>query len=106
MLVYSWQLAIAVVLLMIPMLLVVWLAAGPARAAFDRCGRGSDEMLSEVSETVMGAAVVRAYGLEDADDRRVERAIGERYDAADRGALPRGDALPDRRRSSTRSPCR
>ena len=37
--------------------------------------------MSEVSESIMGAAVVRAYGLEDQTDRRVKRAIDERYRA-------------------------
>jgi putative ABC transport system ATP-binding protein len=38
-------------------------------------------MLSEVSESVMGAAVVRAYGLEERVDTRVKRSIRERYEA-------------------------
>ena len=38
-------------------------------------------MLSEVSESVMGAAVVRAYGLDDTIHDRVTGAIGRRYDA-------------------------
>jgi len=39
------------------------------------------EMLSEVSESVMGAAVVRAYGLDEHTDRKVKRAIDQRYRA-------------------------
>jgi putative ABC transport system ATP-binding protein len=38
-------------------------------------------MLSEVSESVMGAAVVRAYGLEEHTDQKVKRAIDQRYRA-------------------------
>jgi putative ABC transport system ATP-binding protein len=38
-------------------------------------------MLSEVSESVMGAAVVRAYGLDEHTDRKVKRAIDQRYRA-------------------------
>jgi len=38
-------------------------------------------MLSEVSESVMGAAVVRAYGIDEQTHRRVTHAIDERYRA-------------------------
>ena len=41
----------------------------------------------------MGAAVVRAYGLEDQTDGAVKRAIDQRYRAEVARALPRGDAL-------------
>jgi len=49
--------------------------------AYDAVRNRVGEMLSEVSESVMGAAVVRAYGLEEHMDVRVKRAIRERYDA-------------------------
>jgi putative ABC transport system ATP-binding protein len=38
-------------------------------------------MLSEFSESIMGAAVVRAYGLEDQTNRKVKHAINRRYKA-------------------------
>ena len=81
MLIYSWQLTIPVVLMVIPMLLLVAKLQGSLSAAFDLVRMRVGEMLSEVSEAVMGAAVVRAYGLEDRVDRRVKRSIRERYDA-------------------------
>jgi ATP-binding cassette, subfamily B, bacterial len=56
MLYYSWQLATAIMVLLIP-------------------------LLSEVSESVMGAAVVRAYGLDEQTHDKVEHAISERYKA-------------------------
>ncbi len=81
MLVYSWQLAIVVVLLVLPLLLVVSSLQGRLTQAFDLVRTRVGQLMSEVSETVMGAAVVRAYGLEDQTDRRVKRAIDERYRA-------------------------
>jgi ATP-binding cassette subfamily B protein len=81
MLVYSWQLTIAVVLLVIPLLWVVSSLQGRLTQAFDLVRTRVGQLMSEVSESVMGAAVVRAYGLEDRTDRRVKRAIDERYRA-------------------------
>ncbi len=78
---YAWQLALAVVVLVIPLLLVVGALQAKLTAAFNAARTRVGEMLSEVSESVMGAAVVRAYGLEDLTDERVKRAIDERYRA-------------------------
>jgi len=81
MLVYSWQLTIAVVLLVIPLLWVVTSMQGRLTQAFDLVRTRVGQLMSEVSESIMGAAVVRAYGLEDRTDRRLKRAIDERYRA-------------------------
>ncbi|MGZ8619768.1 MAG: ABC transporter ATP-binding protein, partial [Actinomycetota bacterium] len=81
MIAYAWQLALAVVLLVIPLLLVVGALQAKLTAAFNEARTRVGEMLSEVSESVMGAAVVRAYGLEDMTDERVKRAIDRRYRA-------------------------
>jgi putative ABC transport system ATP-binding protein len=81
MVVYSWQLALAVVLLVIPLLWVVSSLQGRLTQAFDLVRTRVGQLMSEVSESIMGAAVVRAYGLEDQTDRRVKRAIDERYRA-------------------------
>jgi putative ABC transport system ATP-binding protein len=81
MLVYSWQLTIAVALLVVPLLLVVSSLQGRLTQAFDLVRTRVGQLMSEVSESIMGAAVVRAYGLEDRTDRRVKRAIDERYRA-------------------------
>ncbi len=81
MLFFSWQLALAVVVLMIPMLLIMGAMQQRLSAAFNAARTRVGEMLSEVSESVMGAAVVRAYGLDEDTHARVERAISKRYDA-------------------------
>jgi len=81
MLFYSWQLTIPVVLLVAPLLFTVWRLQSSLSAAFDLVRSRVGQMLSEVSESVMGAAVVRAYGLEERIDSRVKRSIRQRYDA-------------------------
>lgn len=81
MLVYSWQLTIAIVLLVIPLLAVVGAMQSKLTAAYNTARTRVGEMLSEVSESVMGAAVVRAYGLDEHTDQKVKRAIDERYRA-------------------------
>ncbi len=81
MLLYSWQLAIPVVLLVGPLLFVVSKLQASLSAAFDLVRARVGQMLSEVSESVMGAAVVRAYGLEERVDNRVKRSIRDRYNA-------------------------
>jgi ATP-binding cassette, subfamily B, bacterial len=81
MLVYSWQLTIPVVLLVIPLLVTMGLMQGSLSRAYDLVRARVGAMLSEVSESVMGAAVVRAYGLDERVDSRVKTAIHERYEA-------------------------
>jgi len=81
MLYYSWQLSIVVVLLMVPLVVVMGSMQSRLSAAFDAARTRVGEMLSEVSESVMGAAVVRAYGIDDTIHDRVTGAIGRRYDA-------------------------
>ena len=81
MLAYSWQLTIPIVLLVFPMLLVMGKLQAKMSAAYDLVRGRVGQMLSEVSESVMGAAVVRAYGLEERTDARVKRSIHARYRA-------------------------
>jgi putative ABC transport system ATP-binding protein len=81
MLVFSWQLTLAMVGLVIPLILIVWSLQARLSAAFDAARTRVGEMLSEVSESVMGAAVVRAYGLDEQTFGRVRGAIDRRYQA-------------------------
>jgi putative ABC transport system ATP-binding protein len=81
MLVYSWQMTIPMVLLVGPMMWIVAKLQSSLSAAFNLVRSRVGQMLSEVSESVMGAAVVRAYGLEERVDNRVKRSIRNRYDA-------------------------
>jgi ATP-binding cassette subfamily B protein len=81
MLLFSWRLTIPVVLLVLPLLLVMGKLQASMSAAYDLVRGRVGEMLSEVSESVMGADVVRAYGLEERVDMRVKRSIHDRYRA-------------------------
>ncbi len=81
MLSYSWQLTVAVSILVMPLLAIVGSMQARLTQAYDAVRNRVGDMLSEVSESVMGAAVVRAYGLDEETDRRVKVAIRERYDA-------------------------
>ncbi len=81
MVVFSWQLTVGVVVLVIPLILIVSALQGRLSAAYDTARTRVGEMLSEVSESVMGAAVVRAYGLDERTHGRVRYAIDRRYRA-------------------------
>jgi ATP-binding cassette, subfamily B, bacterial len=81
MLIYAWQLALAVCLLVVPLLMVVGSMQARLTEAFNAARTRVGEMLGEVSESVMGAAVVRAYGLEAETDAKVKEAIDQRYRA-------------------------
>jgi ATP-binding cassette, subfamily B, bacterial len=81
MFVYSWQLTLIVVGLVLPLLVILRIMQRGMIRAYDSVRTRVGEMLTEFSESVMGAAVVRAYGLEDRTNRRVKDAIDRRYRA-------------------------
>ncbi len=81
MFVYSWQLALVAIFVVAPLALVLRVMQRGMLAAYDGWRARVGEMLSEISESVMGAAVIRAYGLEERMDRRVKAAIQRQYRA-------------------------
>jgi ATP-binding cassette, subfamily B, bacterial len=81
MFVYSWQLTLIVVVVVAPLVLVLRAMQHGMVAAYDTVRTRVGEMLTDFSESVMGAAVVRAYGLEERTNRRVKEAIRRRYKA-------------------------
>ena len=81
MLAYSWQLGLVVVVVVAPLFLVLRGMQQGMLRAYDRVRTRVGEMLSELSESIMGAAVIRAFGLEDRTNRRVKEAIRSRYRA-------------------------
>ncbi len=81
MLVYSPPLTLIAVLFVAPLVLVLRQLQKGLLAAYDSVRDRVSETLTEVSESVMGAAVIRAYGLGDATDRRLKRAIRRQYKA-------------------------
>ena len=87
MLVYSWQLAIVVILAYLPVLPLFRILQRGQLRAYDLARTRTGDMLSEVSEVVGGAAVVRAYGLEDRARRRLRDRIRGLYQAHMRAGL-------------------
>ena len=81
MLVYSWQLALVTVAVYVPLVpLLRWLQRAQLRA-YDLQRTRVGETLTAISESVMGASVIRAYGFREPTRRRVGRAIDRQYDA-------------------------
>jgi ATP-binding cassette subfamily B protein len=91
---YSWQLALIVLVVIAPLFLVLRTMQRGMIAAYDTVRTRVGEMMSEVSEALMGAAVVRAYGLEERTNRRVKDAIHRRYKAEMHGAKYMASIFP------------
>jgi ATP-binding cassette, subfamily B, bacterial len=81
MLVYSWQLTLILLGVIAPLYLVMRAMQKGMAHAYDDVRTAVGETMSEVSENIMGAAVVRAYGLQERMDRRLTRAISQQYRA-------------------------
>ena len=86
MLAYSWQLTLVVLAVFVPFVLAArWFQVRLTRAyrvVRERVG----DMLAAIAETVVGAAVVRAYGVE----RRTQARLDERIEQHRRAALRAG----------------
>src|SRR4051794_24616388 len=76
---YSWQLTLVVLVVIAPLFLIMRAMQRGMLRAYDDVRTSVGETLTEVSENVMGAAVVRAYGLEERMGRRLTRAISKQY---------------------------
>jgi len=94
MMVYSWQLALVALGAILPLYVVLRAMQKGMLAAYDRIRTRVGEMLSEFSESLMGAAVIRAYGLQDRTIGKVKDAIGRRYDAELYGARFQASIFP------------
>jgi putative ABC transport system ATP-binding protein len=86
MLVYSWALTVVVVIAFAPAIPVLRAMQRRQLAAYDAVRNCTSDMLSEVSETVTGIAVVRGYGLESRARARLKRRIDALYRAHLRAA--------------------
>lgn len=94
MFVYSWRLALVVVLMVIPVVFILrWLQRGML-AAYEDVRTRISETLSEISESVMGAAVIRAYGYDGRMDQRLKGAIERQYAAIIRSNRYQASTLP------------
>ncbi len=81
MVVYSWPLAIVVWVSFVPLVLVLRPAQTRVSAAYARVRAKTGAMLGAISEAVVGAETIRAYGVGERTERRVEAAVRETRDA-------------------------
>lgn len=84
--VYSWQLTVVVWLCFLPLFLLLRTFQKRVQAAYGRVRERIGDLLGAVSESVVGAATVRAYGVEDRTQRRIDKAI-DRHRVAAIGAM-------------------
>ncbi|MCL9793558.1 ABC transporter ATP-binding protein/permease [Frankia sp. AgKG'84/4] len=78
MFVYSWPLALLVLGFYAPLLIVTRLAQRRLAVRYAQVRERVGELLGAVAEAVVGAAVVRAYGIGDRTARRIDGSI-DRY---------------------------
>lgn len=81
MLVYSWQLAVVVWLAFLPLMLVLRPAQKRVSAAYATVRARTGAMLGAISEAVVGAETIRAYGVGARTERRIDRAVQATRDA-------------------------
>jgi ABC-type multidrug transport system fused ATPase/permease subunit len=83
---YAWQLALVSVLCLLPMIPVLRAIQRRQARAYDDVREAVGRTMGEVSESLMGAATIRAYGWEPRVARRVRGAIRGQYRAHMRAA--------------------
>jgi putative ABC transport system ATP-binding protein len=94
MFVYSWRLTLLALLAIAPLFVVLRRMQRGMLAAYDLVRTRVGETLSAVSESLMGAAVVRAYGLEEQTNRKLQDSIQRRYKAEMQGAKYMASIFP------------
>ena len=77
MLFYSWQLALVVIGTFIPLVFVLRFFQTRLSRLYDVVRGRVAEMLTAVSESVMGAHVIKGYGIEDRANAKVKHAIDQ-----------------------------
>jgi putative ABC transport system ATP-binding protein len=75
MLVYNWVLGLIAIFAVVPLALIMRFLQKRMLAAWDEVRTKVGEMLSAVSEAVMGAAVIRGFGVEDRTTAKIDDAI-------------------------------
>jgi ATP-binding cassette, subfamily B, bacterial len=89
--VYSWQLTLVVLIVFVPFMVSARWFQRRLTVAFLTVREKVGRLLGVVAETVVGAPVVRAYGIEERSQARLDEAIEEHRHAAVRaGALSSG----------------
>ena len=84
MLIWSWQLTILVYVCFVPLAIVLRRMQFKLSDAYTTVRARIGEMLTAVSESVVGAQVVRAYGVEARTSVRIDTAIARHQEAATR----------------------
>ncbi|HVM13492.1 MAG TPA: ABC transporter ATP-binding protein [Egibacteraceae bacterium] len=82
MLFYSWQLTLVVLVTFVPFIFLLRWFQGRLSRAYDIVRTRVGDTLTAVSESVVGAAVVRAYGIEERTNERILGAVDRQFDAA------------------------
>ncbi|RFU22734.1 ABC transporter ATP-binding protein [Geodermatophilus marinus] len=77
--VYSWQLTLLVVVCFVPLAVAVRHFARLLAEAHGLVRERVGDLLAAVSESVVGAATVRAYGIGERTAARIDRAVGRHY---------------------------
>src|SRR3954449_3564376 len=80
--VYSWQLTVLVLVCFVPLAWAVRLFAGKLAVVYGMVRERVGDVLAAVSESVVGAPTVRAYGVRERTAGRIDRAIGRHYRAS------------------------
>lgn len=75
MLVYSWQLTLVVWLCFLPLMFVIRPAQKKVSAAYALVRQRVGAMLGAISEAVVGAETIKAYGVAERTQRRIDRAV-------------------------------
>ncbi|MEJ5256485.1 MAG: ABC transporter ATP-binding protein [Acidimicrobiales bacterium] len=97
--VYSWQLALLVVIVFAPMLPLMRTLQRRQLRAYDEVRTRVGETMSAISESIMGAGIVRAYGIGGRTRQRLHTAIDRQYRSEVRAAryfallFPLGDVF-------------
>jgi ATP-binding cassette, subfamily B, bacterial len=79
--VYSWQLTLVVLLCFVPLAIAVRFFAARLAVVYGVVRERVGDVLAAVSEAVVGASTVRAYGIRERTAARLDRAIGRHYAA-------------------------
>jgi ATP-binding cassette, subfamily B, bacterial len=75
MLFYSWQLTLVVLVSFAPLTYILRRFQARLSVLYDLVRERVGQMLTAVSETVMGAPLIKAYGIEERANRRVQDAV-------------------------------
>ncbi|WP_448623797.1 ABC transporter ATP-binding protein [Geodermatophilus sp. URMC 64] len=80
--VYSWQLTVLVIVCFLPLAVAVRFFAKKLAVVYGTVRERVGDVLAAVSESVVGAPTVRAYGVRERTAARIDRAIDRHYAAS------------------------